>query len=73
MKNDPDGAIAEYRKAIALDRRYAAAIYNLGHALYRKKDLNGAIAAFRRVIEIDPKHFGAHYNLGNVLLEQARV
>jgi serine/threonine-protein kinase len=63
-------AIAEYRKAIALDRKYAPAHYNLGIALADKGDLDAAIAAYRRAIALDLKYATVHNNLGIALADK---
>ena len=62
-----DEAIAEHRKAIDVDPKYADAHNNLGVALAEKNNLDEAIAEYRKAIEIDPKVALAHYNLGNAL------
>ena len=59
-----DGAIAEYKLAIDLDRKFAPAHNNLGVALKDKGDVDGAIAAFKRAIDLDRKNALAHNNLG---------
>src|SRR5262249_4063650 len=66
-KRDLDGAMAAYKKAIALDPKSALAHYNFGTALYTKGDLAGATAAFNKAIALDPKDALAHYNLGTAL------
>jgi Flp pilus assembly protein TadD len=68
-RGDLTGAIAAYRRAIALDSNFAWAHNNLGQALLARRDVPGAIAAYRAAIRADPRLATAHYNLGNVLLE----
>jgi len=67
---DLDGAIAEFRKAIDLDPKYASAHTNLGFALHAKGDVEGAIAEYRKAIDCDPKVAQAHTNLGTALYKK---
>jgi tetratricopeptide (TPR) repeat protein len=59
-----DEAMAEYRKAIALDARSIDAYYNLGITLEAISDLDAARDAFAKVMELDPENKGAqeHYD-----------
>jgi hypothetical protein len=68
-----DGAIASYRKAIALDPRDAWAHNGLGNVQAVKGDVAGAIASYRKAIALDPRHALAHYNLGNTLAAKGDV
>jgi tetratricopeptide (TPR) repeat protein len=69
-KQDLDGAIAEYRQAIALNPKYVTAHNNLGLALKAKGDLDGAIAEYRQAIALDRKFASAHNNLGIALSDK---
>src|SRR5262249_49967828 len=64
IKKEYDGDIACFRKAIALDPKYAQAHNNLGIALQGKDQVEEAIASFRKAIALDPKYAIAHNNLG---------
>jgi tetratricopeptide (TPR) repeat protein len=59
-----DEAIAEYKKAIALDSKSIDAYYNLGITLEAISDQDGAREAFAKVIELEPGNKGAmeHYD-----------
>jgi tetratricopeptide (TPR) repeat protein len=72
-KGQVDEAMQHYRRAIALDPKYAAAHNNLGLALKAKGQLDEAIAAFRRAIALDPKLAVAHNNLGTALYAKGQV
>ncbi len=49
-----DEAVAEYRKALALDPRFADALHGVAQAYYAKEDFDAAIAAAREILELDP-------------------
>ncbi|MBU1356760.1 MAG: tetratricopeptide repeat protein [Candidatus Edwardsbacteria bacterium] len=59
-----DEAMAEYKKAIALDSKSIDAYYNLGITLEALSDEDGARDAFAKVIELEPGNKGAqeHYD-----------
>ena len=63
---DVDGAVTEYRKAIALDPGMALAYSNLGAVLQSKGELAEAESLYRRTIELRPKYALAWNNLGIV-------
>src|SRR5277367_6442777 len=64
-EGDQDGAIAEYRKALALNPDFAAAHNNLGITLADKGDYTGAIAEYRKALVRYPDY--AHSNICNAL------
>ena len=57
---DPDGAIADYSRAIELDSDDADAYYSRGNAKSELGDHYGAIADYSRTIELTPD-FAANY------------
>jgi serine/threonine protein kinase len=63
-RDDFDGKIANYTKAIELKPDYADAYNNRGLAFYRKKDLDKAIADYSKAIELKPKFIHAYYHRG---------
>jgi hypothetical protein len=65
-RGDIDGAVTEYRKAIALDPGMALAYSNLGALLQSKGELGEAESLYRKTIELRPKYALAWNNLGIV-------
>jgi superkiller protein 3 len=61
--------VRAYRRALALDPKYAIAHYNLGNALYKQGQLTGAVRAYRRALALDPKNAKAHVGLGAILCD----
>ena len=59
----------EFRRAIAGDKRFYPAWYNLGMILEMQDDESGAIKAFRSTIRYKPGHAAAHFQLA-LLLER---
>ncbi len=68
-----DEAIASYRRALALEPRFAEAHTNLGNALLELGRLDEAEASCRRAIEIRLNYAEAHHSLGNALLARGQV
>src|SRR5258708_10334382 len=66
-KGDPNGAIADFTKAIEIDPRYTSAYLNRGIERARKGDRDGAIADYTKAVEIDPLKASGYYNRGNAL------
>lgn len=66
-QNNPRGAIAEYKLAIAQDDDQAAFHFNLGLAYYRLVLYNQAIEAYQHAIKLKPKFGEAWYNLSLAL------
>ena len=72
-KADLPGAIAELRKAVALDPKYGRAYTNLGAALVRSGDYRGPSQVFRTALALEPNSLAAHMNLGMALRENGDV
>jgi len=70
QRDNHDGAIAEYRKAIALWPGNSVARFWLGDALAHKGEHDGAIAEYRKVIALDPRNPSSHMRLGIALVEK---
>ena len=60
-------AIAEFRKAVALDPKLARAWTNLGSTLAKSGNTEESVQAFRKALAGDPKDPAAHMNLAVAL------
>lgn len=65
-------SIAEWRRALELDPRDAAAISNLGAALHGAGRLQEAEREFARALEIEPDNVRAHTNIAIALARSKR-
>jgi len=63
-----DEAIAEFKKAIALNPRMAKNYYNLGRAYEEKESLKDAVAAYKKAVELNPAYTDAYFNLANTYM-----
>lgn len=61
---DPERAEASYRKALALNPKNIAAMFNLGGVLVDRGRVAEALDWFRAVLELAPDNFEAHLALG---------
>lgn len=66
-------AASDYRRALALDARYAIASNNLGVALFHAGDRDGAIEAFRAALSTSPGFVKARLNLALLLAKAKRA
>jgi hypothetical protein len=62
-RDDDEGAIAAYDRAIAIFPAYSEAYHNRGNALVRLGRREEAMASYRKCLRLDPGHAGAAYNL----------
>jgi serine/threonine protein kinase/Flp pilus assembly protein TadD len=69
-KQDLDGAIQEYKKAIELDPKYAPPHNGLGAVLRARSNAKEAIEEYKKAIELDPKYASPHNGLGNALEDE---
>jgi tetratricopeptide (TPR) repeat protein/S1-C subfamily serine protease len=66
---DPEGAIVDYNRAIAINPQYAKAYFNRGNAKSVLGDKKGAIADLDRAIAINPQYLKAYSNRGLIRSE----
>jgi tetratricopeptide (TPR) repeat protein len=72
-RNDPEGAIAEYRHLLELDPRDADAMVNLGNVYYGIGKVEKARQWYLEALMMDPEHVEGNYNFANLLDEQGEV
>jgi Flp pilus assembly protein TadD len=68
-----DDAIAEYKKAISIEPRYAEGYNYLGTAYAEKGRLDDAIAEYKRAITIKPRYAEVYNNLAIVYANKGRL
>ncbi|HQI80945.1 MAG TPA: tetratricopeptide repeat protein [Deltaproteobacteria bacterium] len=66
-RGDIEGAVAQYRQAVAIRPYYLLGHYNLGIALFRMNRYEEALAEFQECIRINPAFQDAHAGAGNAL------
>lgn len=64
---DGEGAIVDYRKAVAINAEHADAWMELGLVLNRLEQVDDALEALRRAVLAKPDYALAYYNFGCVL------
>ena len=72
-RGDLDGAVADYRRALALAPAYADAHANLGSALAATGHLDEAIGNYEDALRFRPQDPSIHFNLGNALAGEKRA
>lgn len=70
LEGDSDGAMANYRSAIAANPNNELAYYNLANVLKQMGRTDSAAVNYREAIRVKPDYAAAHYNLGNILRDQ---
>ncbi len=68
-----DDAVGEYRAALELDPRHAAAHTNLGVILQEEGQLTEAMAHYQRALRSEPDFVQAHFNLANALRARGQI
>ena len=68
-----DQAIAEYRKAIAIDPAYSDALHGLTRTHFQKGELDQAIQYAKKIAEVDPDDVLAHTNLSIYYQQQGKI
>ena len=66
-QQDPKGAVAAYRRSLAVEPHDAPAWVHLGAALRDQKDLPGAVDAFGKAVAVEPRFALAWLRLGQAL------
>jgi tetratricopeptide (TPR) repeat protein len=68
LKQDYEGAIADYTEAIRIDPTHVGALTNRGTAWYCKQQYDHAIADYSRAIDLDPNFLYAYEGRGRARL-----
>ena len=63
-QNQPEEAIAEFRRAVEVDPSYVAAHFNLAYAYERAQRFDEAIAQYKRALQLEPDNVFGLNNLG---------
>jgi Tfp pilus assembly protein PilF len=66
-KSRPADAEPLFRAALAVNPRYAEALFGLGKAELALQRPRAAVEPLRKAIQVDPDYFEAHFVLGTVL------
>jgi tetratricopeptide (TPR) repeat protein len=69
-RNDPEGSIGHFQKAIDAFPNYYEAYYTLGMAQLKIGDASGGEASLRKAIEIHPRFLDPYYPLSELLIRQ---
>jgi tetratricopeptide (TPR) repeat protein len=73
LKNDYDGAVAAYERALAIDPKLYEAPLFAGDAMLQKGEFAKAGEWYARAVRLDPDRETAYRYWGNALLKQARL
>ena len=71
--DDAEGAIAQYRKAIAINPDNAIAHSNLGGLLVHTEAVEEGVAHLLEAIRLDPTNGSPYYNLGALRYRQGQI
>lgn len=72
MKGDPDEALAEYHRALGLQKDYAPAFDGLGRAAEASGDDEKAVEYYRKAIGLNPGFPDPALNLGDLFMRDGR-
>src|SRR5581483_7541826 len=72
-EGDGDGAVAAYKRALALDDAHPDAHINLGRLFHERGELASGVRHYQRALELRPDDGVAAFNLGVVLEDQERL
>jgi tetratricopeptide (TPR) repeat protein len=72
-QHKPEEAVAEWRKAAALNPNEASNYFNLGAALFDAGRVDEAIGEYERALAGNPEYAEAHTNLGAALARKGRM
>jgi tetratricopeptide (TPR) repeat protein len=70
LKDDADGALAEYREVLRREPESPEGHTGLCGALQQKNELDAAVPACRNAVRLGPNQFWAHFWLGTLLVRK---
>ena len=73
QKGQPERAMEQLRRAVAIAPKDARTIYRIGFLLDQKGDRREAEARYREAVALEPDLFEAQFKLGNILLADTRT
>jgi putative PEP-CTERM system TPR-repeat lipoprotein len=68
-RNDLDGAVSSFSRAIARDKKFVPAMYERAVALAARGDLNAADADMRSVLSADPNNMMAQIKIAQIAIQ----
>jgi Flp pilus assembly protein TadD len=63
LEGEPEGALAEYERSLAVDPTFTEAMHGLAKTLQDMNRFDDAIAVANRIVELDPDDVLAHTSL----------
>ena len=63
LEGEPEGALAEYEKSLAVDPTFTEAMHGLAKTLQDMDRFDDAISVANRIVELDPDDVLAHTSL----------
>jgi Tfp pilus assembly protein PilF len=72
-KSHPDEAEGHFKAALAVNPRYAEALFGLGKAELALQHPSAALEPLRKAVQINPEYFEAHFVLGTVLRQLGKA
>jgi arylsulfatase A-like enzyme/Tfp pilus assembly protein PilF len=71
-KGDDEGAVAYFKRALALKPDDEEAVINLAHAYRKLGRDDDALVGFRRFLQLDPKNSQVHYEIAQILIDRGQ-
>jgi tetratricopeptide (TPR) repeat protein len=71
-KDDRDGAIKAFQKAIAIEPKSGMTHFNLAVVYRQQKRIDDAIPEYQEAVKLDPSLSGAYYDLGLLYSQDRR-
>ncbi|MDP2212194.1 MAG: tetratricopeptide repeat protein [Candidatus Aquicultor sp.] len=72
-KGDWDGALGEFKKAVAGDPKDSYALTQLAYSYERKGQLDEAFKQYEALLKLNAESADAHYNMGRILVQKKEL